>query len=92
MNGGSPSDQRPRIIEIQGSVPPGGTFGKSRSTGCGCTGCLGCLGTIAALLLVVWALDAVIAGLTLALPGFLAGAVCVLLLLGLFRLVRWLFS
>lgn len=89
MNGGSPSDQRPRVIEIQASVPAGSTFGKSQSTGCGCTGCLG---TIAALLLVVWALDAVIAGLTLALPGFLAGAVCVLILLGLFRLARWLFS
>lgn len=50
------------------------------------------MGTIAALVLVIWALDAVIAGLALALPGFLAGAVCVLLLLGLFRLARWLFS
>ena len=92
MNGGSSSDQRPRIIEIQASGPSEGTFAKSRSTGCGCTGCLGCLGTIAALVLVIWALDAVIAGLALALPGFLAGAVCVLLLLGLFRLARWLFS
>ena len=37
-------------------------------------------------------MDVVIAAVSFALPGFVTGAICVLIVLGLFKLFRWLFS
>lgn len=93
MNGDSPSDQRPRVIDAEEPpADPVGRFAAARSGGCGCSGCLGCLGTIAVVILLISFLDVALAAVSIALPGFVTGALCVLALLGLFKLGKWLFS
>ena len=93
MNGDSPSGQRPRVIDAEEPpADPVGRFVASRSGGCGCSGCLGCLGTIAAVVLLISFLDVALAAVSFALPGFVTGAICVLVVLGIFKLAKWLFS
>ena len=93
MNGDPPTDQRPKVIDAKAwSATTGNAFASSRSRGCGCSSCLGCLGAITALVLLISFLEVVIATVYFALPGFVTGAVCVLLLLGIYRLFKWLFS
>lgn len=93
MNGDSPSDQRPIVIEAE--PPPASSatrFAPHRSGGCGCSSCLGCLGAIAVVALLISFLDVAFAAVAFALPGFVTGALCVLVVLGLFKLAKWLFS
>lgn len=93
MNGDSPSDQRPRVIDAKTwAAKPVDAFAASQSRSCGCSSCLGCLGAIAALVILISLLDVVIAAVSFALPGFVTGAICILIVLGLFKLFRWLFS
>ena len=93
MNGDIPSHQRPRVVDAEEPpADPVGRFAASRRGGCGCSGCLGCLGTVAAVVLLISFLDVALAAVSIALPGFVTGAICVLVVLGIFKLAKSFFS